>query len=155
MNKYIERIFIFISGILSGFIFCGAAIGRIIIKSEHIREAISNSIANKVESLLYDDIKIRRSPNSYLSYHHIRESRERLIEQVLFDNRADAEKILETMKDILKKRGVVTVSDYCDLADIFHDYQSEKYGWYSLKDAQVVRTKNGYSLKFPIIRTLE
>ena len=54
------------------------------------------------------------------------------------------------MDDILDQYGTVSVSDLYELADVAcPHYTANKYGWTSLKNAQVMRCRDGYIIKLP------
>ena len=55
------------------------------------------------------------------------------------------------MEDVIDKYGVVSVADYYDLCDDWKsDYEANKFGWVTLKDAKVVRIRESYKLSLPI-----
>ena len=52
------------------------------------------------------------------------------------------------MKELIERYKVVTVADLYDLADISTDnYMSNKRGWIDLRNAEVVRIRDGYVIK--------
>lgn len=66
-----------------------------------------------------------------------------------FDSRGEADAVLTGMFEVLDSYGVVTVSDMYDMADVTAPYTANKYGWTSLRTAEVVRVRNAYILKLP------
>jgi len=72
-------------------------------------------------------------------------------EDIIFDDRSDAEMVLQAMCDIVSSEyGIVSVGDLYDLANITNDnYTLNKYGWTNLRDAKVVPTRDGYMIKLP------
>lgn len=69
-------------------------------------------------------------------------------EDIVFETRGDAESILSMMKELIERYKVVTVADLYDLADISTDnYMSNKRGWIDLRNAEVVRIRDGYVIK--------
>ena len=72
-------------------------------------------------------------------------------DDILFDNRVDAEAVLEAMSEIVNSHyGIVSVGDMYDLANITNDnFMINKYGWTDLRDARVVPTRDGYMIKLP------
>lgn len=72
-----------------------------------------------------------------------------------FDNRADAEEVLERMRDILATYGTVSVADMYDLAGITGQFTDNKYGWTDLKSAYVDRVYDGYLIRLPRVLTLK
>lgn len=71
-------------------------------------------------------------------------------DDILFDNRGDAEAVLSAMEDIIDQYSVVSVGDLYDLAEIStKNYAVNKYGWTDIRSAQVIRVRDGYMLKLP------
>lgn len=71
-------------------------------------------------------------------------------DDIEYDNRGDAEAVLDQMVDVIDRYGLVTVADMYDMADRTAPYTSNKYGWTSLRSAEVVRVRGGgYIIKLP------
>lgn len=76
-------------------------------------------------------------------------------EDVIFDDRGEAETALEELLDILDKFNVVSVKDLYDASRIKGaDYQTNKFGWTDLDGAHVVRIRDDkgricYTLALP------
>lgn len=72
-------------------------------------------------------------------------------DDIVFDTRGDAERVLEAMFDILNTYDSVSVLDLYDLADVScTNYQANKYGWKALGGAKTERTRDGsYALVLP------
>ena len=69
---------------------------------------------------------------------------------VLFDTRGQAEMVLDAMNDVIERYGVVSISDFYDLARIANDnFTLRRYGWMDISDASVARVRGGYILKLP------
>lgn len=62
---------------------------------------------------------------------------------VLFDERDDAELVLEKMMDILESCGQVSIGDMYDLSGMQTRYTDFNYGWTRLGNASVERTRDG------------
>lgn len=58
---------------------------------------------------------------------------------VILDNRGDAEKVLSTMDEIIDAYGQVRVFDMYELVGVTGDYALINYGWKDLRDARVDR----------------
>lgn len=65
------------------------------------------------------------------------------IEEIEFESRGDAEAVLDQMGYMIERYGVVTVADLYDMADRSHPYTSNKYGWTSIRGADIVRVRGG------------
>lgn len=83
-----------------------------------------------------------------------RESSDSLFDEVIFNNRGDAEEVLSHLVDLIETYGCASILDYYDL--IGHDtkFTDQKYGWNSLGSASVQRIREGYIIKFPRVKIL-
>lgn len=69
---------------------------------------------------------------------------------ISFDSKGEAVEVLEQMDAILENYGMVSVADLYDLADVPGEYTDHKYGWTSLRTADIVRLADGgYMIKLP------
>ena len=77
-------------------------------------------------------------------------------DNIIFSSRGDAEAVLETMEDLIDSGyEQASVADLYELADVpAPSYTANKYGWTSLKGAQVVRCRDGYILNLPRVKEL-
>lgn len=137
-----------------------------------IKKAISDIVTNGIDMILYGEAgrSKRSSPASKISYSnyysrrsddfprenaHIKSNRTGLdYDDIIFDNRGDAEIVLSTMKEAIDRYGMVSVGDLYDLAEVSNDnYAIHNYGWTDLHTADVVRVRDGreygYCLKLP------
>lgn len=125
--------------------------------------AIKRFISDTVEAVLYPGGGPRKSsPASKVSYSGFyRNDRDRReppsrvrrdfdYDDIVFDNRGDAELVLAAMEDVIAQFDVVSVGDLYDLAQIStHNYTINNYGWTDLSSARVVPVRDGYMLKLP------
>lgn len=70
-------------------------------------------------------------------------------QDIVFDDRRDAEAVRRQMLDAIDRYNMVTVFDMYDMADLNPPYTSDKYGWYGLRDIEVIRDRDGWILKLP------
>lgn len=68
---------------------------------------------------------------------------------IAFPSRADAEVVLDQMIECIERYGFVTVGDMYDAAGLTQPYTSEKYGWTSVRNADIVWSHDGYIIKLP------
>lgn len=131
----------------------------------HAKKAISDLITNAIDMLLYGDVRTKgRNTNaskvSYQSFYDRGRAPERRdyhransaysFDDILFDNRGDAEEVLATMIDIIKRYDFVTVFDLHEMAGVpSKRHTDNKYGWMDLSAASVARTMDGFILKLP------
>ena len=70
-------------------------------------------------------------------------------DDIIFDNRGEAEAVKQQMQATIARYGVVTVADLYDMADLSAPYTSQKYGWMDVSSAEATRVRDGYMLKLP------
>ena len=100
-------------------------------------------------------------PVSYRSYYDKRDDDRRYgrsssrtrgsysYDDIIFDSRGEAERVRERMEDLLDQYKLVTVADLYEMVDVPGEWTDNKYGWTSLRTAEVVRVRDGYMLKLP------
>ena len=96
---------------------------------------------------------------SYRKYYDDRERRDREssnrtrtgyeYDDIILDNRGEAEDVLFRMDELIDTYGVVSVADFYDLVGITGNYTDNKYGWSDIRNASVVRVREGYMIKLP------
>lgn len=129
-----------------------------------LKKAISDVVTNGIDMLLYGDTgKTRKNSASKVSYRgyydSINQRKEYSVpraksgydyDDIIFENRGDAEAVLDAMNDIISQYGVVSVLDLYDLAEVSTDnYTAKKYGWTDIGGCKPIRVKDGYILKLP------
>lgn len=70
-------------------------------------------------------------------------------DDISFDTRSDAELVRQQMSDIVASYGMVTVADMYDLAGLTAPFTAQRYGWFNIRTAEVIRGRDGYYLKMP------
>jgi hypothetical protein len=70
-------------------------------------------------------------------------------DDILFEDRFSAENVLSCMEDITMDYGMVSVADFYELAGEEAQYTDNKYGWGDVRDAEVVRTRDGWIIDLP------
>lgn len=103
-----------------------------------------NSPASKVRYQKYYDDRDRRDTNVT----KVRNGYE--YDDIIIDNRGEAEDVLSRMDELIDTYGVVSVADFYDLVGITGNYTDNKYGWTDIRSATVVRAgRDGYMIKLP------
>jgi hypothetical protein len=77
------------------------------------------------------------------------------INDVSFRDRGEAEEVLLRMREVIDKYGMASIADFYDMISQKHTFTDNKYGWRDLKDTEVIRVRDGYSIQFPKIIPLE
>lgn len=127
-----------------------------------IKKAISDIVTDGVDMVLYGGTgKHKRSSNaskiSYSSYYDRRDDRRDVNRtrsgysyyDITLDTRGEAEEVLTRMDELIDAYDAVSVADLYDLVGISGDYTDNKYGWTNLRNAEVVRVRDGYKIKLP------
>lgn len=72
-----------------------------------------------------------------------------------FEDRGDAETVLMRMNEAISRYGMVSVADFYDFIGQRCSFTDQKYGWYDLRAAQVIRYDDGFSIQFPKAQPIE
>lgn len=135
--------------------------GDVLIPS--LKKLVYDAIKYTMEMLLFDKSKASNSSPfvSYRSYSsdfgsqdrfsnsNIRNTTSFNYDDIIFQTRSDGEATLMEMENIIDSYGIVSVSDLFDLAGQQAPYTSNKYGWTNLRNADVIRVREGYVIKLP------
>lgn len=71
-------------------------------------------------------------------------------DDIIIENRGEAEDVLCRMDELISTYGLVSVADFYDLVGITGNYTDNKYGWTDIRTASVVRAgRDGYMIKLP------
>lgn len=133
-----------------------------------VKKAISDIVTNGIDMLLYgesgrrDGKKSNASRVSYRSYYETRDDRRDRpsnsnrgyqtgysYDNIILDNRGEAEDVLTRMDELVETYDMVSVADFYDLVGVSGNYTDNKYGWTDLRNASIVRTREGYMIKLP------
>lgn len=130
-----------------------------------IKKAVADIVTNGIEMILYGSTSKGRNSSSgskvsYRNYYDNRDdrrddrggSRTRSgldYDDFVFESRGEAEAVLSQMGDIIERFKYVTVADLYDMVDKVPPFTANKYGWTSIRNADVVRDRDGYRLKLP------
>ncbi len=129
-----------------------------------VKKAISDIVTNGIDMILYGETGRTKkngtaSKVSYRSYYDKRDDRRDYgsartrtgydYDDVILDNRGEAEEVLSRMDELIATYGLVSVADFYDLVGITGSYTDNKYGWTDIRNASVVRVRDGYTIKLP------
>lgn len=104
---------------------------------------------------MYDDRRESRVSRVGDSERSERHSRGRSIDDLEFESRVEAERVLEKCLDILEEYEAISIGDVLDLCDQDHAYTDEDYGWSDLSKARVERLgRDYYTIYFPKAKRL-
>lgn len=128
-----------------------------------IKRAISDIVCNGINMLLGEPTRGKgggnaakvsyrqyyRDPDDRRDYARPRAQAQYSYDDIIFDNRGDAEEVLYRMEELLERFEVVSVADLFDMAGISCNYTDNKYGWTDLRSAHVERVRDGYVIRLP------
>jgi len=130
-----------------------------------IKKGIWDLFTNGIDMLVYGRGGSKRSSSniSKVSYNMIsssksyksdgeRSSRSSIFDYdtIVFDNRGDAEAVLASMDELIDQFGLATIADFYELANVDSpNYTANDYGWRNIKNAQILRCRDGYIIKMP------
>lgn len=125
---------------------------------------IKKALSDTVDAILYPEGRFGKNSTaskiSYRSYYEKPNERDRdyntsrtrtgyNYDDIILDNRGEAEDVLSRMDELIATYGVVSVADLYDLVGVTGNYTDNKYGWIDIRSAQVVRIRDGYLIKLP------
>lgn len=79
----------------------------------------------------------------------------RSYEDIVLTTRGEAEEVLRRMDELVETYEKVSIADLFDLCGLSCEYTDNKYGWYNIRNAEVVRTRDGYKIKLPRATSLK
>lgn len=131
-----------------------------------IKKAVSDIVVNGIDMILYGETGHTRrgttaSKVSYRGYYDNKSNAQQArkpprnrsgydYDDVIIDNRGEAEDVLSRMDELIDQYQVVSVADFYDLVDVKSNYTDNKYGWTDIGNARVERVSGGgYMIKLP------
>lgn len=131
-----------------------------------IKKAIYDIVTNGIDMFLYGGSGRGKSTTSgskvsYTSYYDrknsapvhtsdVNKNRNGFeYEDIVFNNRGEAETVKQEMQAAIGRYGFVTVADLYDMVDLPAPFTSQKYGWMDVGNAEAMRVRDGYVLKLP------
>lgn len=136
------------------------------------KKAISDIVTNGIDIILYGESRGQNRRNigdrvSYRTYYDdarrnsaiqrpIERASNYSYDDLIFSSRQDAQAVLNQMLDIIDRYSFARVSDLMELAGVSgNPYTDNSYGWNSLNTAEIIRSRDGWIIKFPKAIPLE
>lgn len=139
------------------------------VKSYVLMDVLVPAIKNAIVDIVTDGVNMifgtgsgrkKTSGSNYVSYRDYSRETKRddnrvssgrfAYDDILFPSRGEADAVLEQMDAIIEEYGYVTVADMYDMADLNAPYTGNRYGWTSVRRAEIVRVRGGdYVIKLP------
>lgn len=134
-----------------------------------IKNLIFDSFVGSIEMALFGTVNRSRgrggsnASSHYVSYNKFSNNRSNSAadsrrssrldyQDIVFEERADAEEVLDTLSNLIDDYGQASIGDFYDAAGITPDNdfaKNEEYGWYDLRTAKVQRIRDGYIISMP------
>lgn len=127
-----------------------------------IRSTIVDTIKNTTDMMFFGKIQNsnrRNDTRSYTSYsnyykddkpRYARVARQFDVEDVIFETRADAEEVLATMRDLIRRYRCASVADFYEASGVQgNGYTDRDWGWFNLDNVRVVTYKNDWIIDLP------
>lgn len=129
-----------------------------------IKKAISDIVTDGIDMILYGSTgrSARRGGADKISYRNYSDrDRDRYSRddnrtrtgysrsEITLESRGEAEDVLARMDELMSEYGIVSVADMYDLMGVQHNYTDNNYGWTNIRNAEVVRVRDGYIIKMP------
>ena len=129
-----------------------------------IKKAISDIVTDGIDIILYGESRggKKRSTADKVSYRNYYDRDNRSLrdprpainsgysyDDIVLANRGEAQDVLARMDELMDTYGLVRVADLYDLVGITGNYTDNKYGWTNIRNADIVRVRDGYMIKMP------
>lgn len=77
------------------------------------------------------------------------------VNDIIIADRGEAEEVLLRMKESINSYGMVSVGDFYDLVGQRANFTDQKWGWFDLRTADIIRVDNGFCIRFPRVQPIE
>ena len=127
-----------------------------------IKKAVVDIIKNGAEMIFYGRSGRPRSTADRISYNRIYDDRDRRrddeprsrarfsYDDITVADKGEAEAVLDRLCETVREYGAARVADLYDLLGVTSDnYTDNDYGWTNLRNARVVRVRDGYAFDLP------
>lgn len=129
------------------------------ILTDIIIPSVKKAISDVVDTILFGGNNRKSTSGSKISYgsYYNKDSRRPIernrtgysYDDIIFETRGEAEDVLMEMDELIEKYKMASVADFYDLVGISGSYTDNKYGWTDIRNASVVRIRDGYLIKLP------
>lgn len=77
------------------------------------------------------------------------------VNDICIPDRGQAEEILLRLREAINVYGMVSVREFYELAGVPFNFTDQKWGWFDLKMADIIRGDNGFYIRFPKVQPIE
>lgn len=133
-----------------------------------IKDAIEDIVTNGIHMILRGEASPTRrnssisSKASYTPYYNAskndrfsnsvnqsRAANNYSLDEITLASKSDAEEVINQLCMVIKDYGVARVADLYESLGITGNFTDNKYGWTNLRNAEIVRVRDGYLLRLP------
>ena len=133
-----------------------------------IKDAIEDIITNGIHMILRGETSPTRhnssisSKASYTPYYNVskndrfsnsvnqsRAANNYSLDEITLASKSDAEEVINQLCMVIKDYGVARVADLYESLGITGNFTDNKYGWTNLRNAEIIRVRDGYLLRLP------
>lgn len=122
--------------------------------------AIKDGLFDVVRTILYGESGSHGKSSTKVSYRSYYDSNRRdntpirgrsnyAYNDIVLDDRGEAEDVLMHMSELVDTYGVASVADFYDLVGVTSNHTDNKYGWTNMRNASVIRGRDVYKIKLP------
>jgi len=139
------------------------------------KDAIADAITQGIERMLWGEVRSRsrRREHGRVDYHRLSTSRrdprdrrdpredprggglsrrsraQHNFDEIILETRAEAIEVIDQLEEHMDRYGEVTVADMYNMVGISPKFTDERWGWTDLRNADVIRVRDGYLLDLP------
>ena len=128
-----------------------------------LKKVISDIVRDGIDMILYGGTgdSGRRSNVDRISYRNYYDNRSSVrrdersygsvydYDDIVLATMGEARDVLSRMDELIEAYGLVRVADLYDLVGITGNYTDNKYGWTNIRNAEILRVRDGYMIKMP------
>ena len=138
-------------------------LGEVLIPA--IKKAISDIVTDGIDIILYGESRkgSKRSTADYVSYNRKYQDRDYRsgrvdrttttsgysYDDIVLATRGEAQDVLDRMDELIDAYQIVRVADLYDLVGVTGSYTDNKYGWTNIRNAEIIRVRDGYMIRMP------
>ena len=136
-----------------------------------LKNTIEDVVTNGIRMLLRGDTAARKTGNgaSKIAYDRMYDRRDdgrrpsmnyrsRSVydfDDIILETRGEAEAVIDRLCEAIDAYGQASIGDLNDLVGRTGNYTDNDYGWFNLRSAEAIRTRDGYILKLPRVVPLK
>lgn len=129
-----------------------------------IKKAVCDIVTDGISMILYGESRggNKRSSANRVSYRDYYDKDNRSYrndrpvtssgysyDDIILSTRGEAEDVLDRMYELMDTYQLVRVADLYDLVGITGNYTDNKYGWTNIRNAKIIRVRDGYMIEMP------